>query len=234
MCLLRRLLDHRHGRELHAQCDFDRTDQRDLGIVQHHGRRSHPVAFTTQPGGGANGATWTTQPEVSVEDSGGNAVTGATASITLALAPSPRRRHPRLHHQPQDGAAGVATFAGCKITGVGGLHADRHCRRACHRQSNHSPSPPGRPPSSSSPPSRGRVDRGVALPTQPVVSIEDSGGNVVTGNTNAVNLAIVGHPDRGHAHLHHQPQAPRPVWPPSPDARSRHGRDYTLPRRRPG
>ena len=33
------------------------------------------LGFTTQPGGGANAATWATQPAVTVEDAGGNPVT---------------------------------------------------------------------------------------------------------------------------------------------------------------
>ena len=81
------------------------------------------VVFTTQPGGGADGAVWSTQPKVSVEDSGGNVVTGNSSGVTLAIA-----------SQPGSGAAlsctkitvaasaGVAAFAGCKITGSAGTY----------------------------------------------------------------------------------------------------------------
>ena len=34
------------------------------------------LVFTTQPGGGTGGTAWTTQPKVTVEDAGGNPVTG--------------------------------------------------------------------------------------------------------------------------------------------------------------
>ena len=47
------------------------------------------VAFTTQPGGGANTTVWTTQPKVAVEDSGGNTVTSGSSSVTLAVAEKP-------------------------------------------------------------------------------------------------------------------------------------------------
>ena len=57
------------------------------------------LAFTTQPGGGANAATWTTQPVVTVQDVGGNTVTSATNSITLAVGTNPGG-DPGLHHQP--------------------------------------------------------------------------------------------------------------------------------------
>ena len=81
------------------------------------------VAFTTQPGGGANGATWNTQPVVSVEDSGGNVVTGATNSITLALGTQPVGGGTlACTTNPKAAAAGVATFSGCKITGKSGAY----------------------------------------------------------------------------------------------------------------
>jgi trimeric autotransporter adhesin len=81
------------------------------------------VVFATQPGGGADGAVWSTQPKVSVEDSGGNVVTGNSSAVTLAIA-----------SQPGSGAAlsctkitvaasaGVAAFAGCKIVGEAGSY----------------------------------------------------------------------------------------------------------------
>ncbi len=82
------------------------------------------LAFSTQPGGGANGATWTTQPAVSVEDSGGNVVTSDhTASVTLAIATQPRKGGTlTCTANPKTAAAGVATFAGCQITGRTGTY----------------------------------------------------------------------------------------------------------------
>ena len=47
------------------------------------------LAFTSQPGGGANGAAWSAQPAVSVEDAAGHVVTGSTSSVTLAIASQP-------------------------------------------------------------------------------------------------------------------------------------------------
>ena len=57
------------------------------------------IAFSTQPGGGADGTAWGTQPAVSVEDASGNVVTNATNQITLALGTNPGGRA-QLHHQP--------------------------------------------------------------------------------------------------------------------------------------
>ncbi|MFN8630500.1 MAG: hypothetical protein U0838_09340 [Chloroflexota bacterium] len=46
----------------------------------------------TQPGGGTAGAPWTTQPVIVVADAGGNTVTDATDTVTLALAAIRRGR----------------------------------------------------------------------------------------------------------------------------------------------
>ena len=75
------------------------------------GAATHLV-FTTQPSGGVNGAAFTTQPVVKVEDSGGNVVT-----IPRRRSPWHRqRRHPDVvHHQPGlPPPRAWLTFAGCR------------------------------------------------------------------------------------------------------------------------
>ena len=61
------------------------------------------LVFTTQPGGGANGTAWGTQPAVTVEDVGGNTVTTATNSITLAVGDRQPGGDPRLHRRQPAG-----------------------------------------------------------------------------------------------------------------------------------
>ena len=77
---------------------------------------AYKVAFTTQPGGGANTTAWTGQPVVNVEDSG-NTVTTSTASVTLAIAENASGTL-GCTHITVTAVAGVATFAGCEITGT--------------------------------------------------------------------------------------------------------------------
>ena len=79
------------------------------------------LAFSPQPGGGANAAIWGTQPTVSVEDQSGNVVTTATNSITLALGTNPGGAL-ACTTNPLAANAGVASFAGCKITGKSGTY----------------------------------------------------------------------------------------------------------------
>ena len=113
------------------------------------------LAFTTQPGGGANGAVWTTQPVVTVEDSGGNTVTTAEQHGHLGHRhPAGHRGRPGLHHQPGQRGNGVATFAGCKITGTAGSYTlSATTTGLTSATTTPSPSPSGRPPSWWSPPS---------------------------------------------------------------------------------
>ena len=75
------------------------------------------LAFTTEPGGGAPGAVWATQPVVAVEDAGGNTVTSSAVSIRLAITAGTGTTGATLTctANPKNATAGVDAFAGCKI-----------------------------------------------------------------------------------------------------------------------
>ncbi|MCU1357661.1 MAG: hypothetical protein JWM89_3079 [Acidimicrobiales bacterium] len=79
------------------------------------------LAFGTQPGGGPSGSVWATQPTVQVLDSGGNLVSTDTSNVTLAKNTGPTGTL-ACTTNPQAAASGVATFAGCKITGTTGSY----------------------------------------------------------------------------------------------------------------
>ena len=158
---LRRLQDHRQDGELHAEATA-------TGLAGTTSNRSPSppgtatqLVFTTQPGGGANGATWTTQPAVTVEDQSGNMVTTATNSVTLAVGTNPGGTL-ACTTNPLAATGGTSTFAGCKITGKAGTYTlTAAATGLTGPRARPSPSPPARPPSSSSPPSP------VAEPTAP-------------------------------------------------------------------
>jgi Spherulation-specific family 4 len=81
------------------------------------------LAFTTQPGGGASDAAWSTQPKVSVENASGGVVTGNSSAVTLAIASQPGSGASlKCMANPVTAASGVASFAGCKITGKAGSY----------------------------------------------------------------------------------------------------------------
>ena len=81
------------------------------------------LGFTTQPGGGANGATWATQPAVTVEDAGGNPITAATNPVSLTIGTQPGTGAATgCTTNPVNATAGVATFSGCQIVGTTGTY----------------------------------------------------------------------------------------------------------------
>ncbi len=168
------------------------------------------LAFSTQPGGGANGATWTTQPAVSVQDSGGNVVTSATNPVTLAIASQPGSGATlACSANPQTPAGGVATFAGCQITGKAGnytLSASATGLSGATSSSFSITVGPATQLAFSTQPGGGA--NGATWATQPAVSVEDSGGNVVsTNNTASVTVATATQPAGGGTlRLHDQPQ----------------------------
>ena len=157
------------------------------------------LAFSTQPGGGANGAVWGTQPAVSVEDSGGNVVsTNNTASVTLGTATQPAGGGTlACTANPKTAAAGVATFAGCKITGKAGsytLSASATGLSAATSNSFNLTAGPASQLAFSTQPGGGA--NGATWGTQPAVSIEDASGNVTDGGSN-ITLAIATQPGSG-------------------------------------
>ena len=162
------------------------------------------LVFTTQPGGGANGAAWGTQPAVSVEDAGGNVVTNATNSITLAIGTNPGGTL-ACTTNPLDANTGMATFAGCKITGKAGTYTlTAAAAGLTGTTSNTFTITFGTATQIAFSTQPGGGANGAAFGTQPAVSVEDASGNVVTNATNSVTLAVGTNPG-GALDLHHQP-----------------------------
>jgi hypothetical protein len=77
------------------------------------------LAFVQQPAGAFTGAAFATQPQVAVQDAGGNVVTTDTSSVTLAIGTNPGSGTLTCTANPQAASSGVASFAGCKIDKAG-------------------------------------------------------------------------------------------------------------------
>lgn len=157
------------------------------------------LAFTTPPVGGAEGTAFSTQPAVSVEDQFGNVVTTDNGSIglsitgytagnggatqgTLSCTPGP----------PINASSGVATFAGCNVSGPKGagtytLSATRAGLQPATANVTVTSAGPTKLVITTAP--VGGAE-GTAFSTQPQVSVEDSFGNVVTSDTGQVTLSI--------------------------------------------
>ena len=77
------------------------------------------LAFTQQPANALTAVPFPTQPKVAIQDAGGNTVTTDTSSVTLAIGTNPGSGTLSCTTNPLAAAAGVASFAGCKIDKAG-------------------------------------------------------------------------------------------------------------------
>jgi hypothetical protein len=149
------------------------------------------VAFTTQPSGSTGGVAFGTQPSVSVQDVVGNTVTtdtsnvllvitGAPGGVTLACTPS----------NTHAAAAGVATFVGCNINTAGTYTLTASDGALTTAASSSVVITVGAAAKVAFTTQPSSSTGGVAFATQPVVTVQDLGGNTVVGNTSAVTLTL--------------------------------------------
>jgi hypothetical protein len=159
------------------------------------------LAFTTEPGGGPSGTTWSQQPVVTVQDALGNTVTSDNSTVTLAI-----------NSQPGSGATltctgglskqavnGVATFAGCQIAGQVGSYTlvatDGSLTAATSTAFNITPGAATQLVYLQQPTN---AVAGSTITPSVTVQVEDASGNVETGdNATTVTLAIGTNPGGG-------------------------------------
>jgi hypothetical protein len=152
------------------------------------------LVFSAQPSNSTGGTAFGTQPQVTIEDAGGNTVSGNTSSVTLAITSGTGTAGAALSCTGGDtlaATAGVASFTGCRVdksgTGYTLTATDGALPSAASNSFNVTVGTAAQLAFAAQPASS---TGGVAFPTQPAVTIEDAGGNTVTGNTSTVALAI--------------------------------------------
>ncbi|MFM7306769.1 MAG: beta strand repeat-containing protein, partial [Actinomycetota bacterium] len=145
------------------------------------------LAITTQPGGGAAGASLAVQPVIAVQDSGGNTVTDATVQVTVTRSGGTLGGTTSIN-----AVSGVATFA--NLTFAGTTNTDYTL--------TFSSSPLTGATSDSFRVTVGTATQlvlttsasgatyGNAFTTQPVVEIRDAGGNKVSTATDTVTATL--------------------------------------------
>jgi len=156
------------------------------------------LVFTQEPSGTATaGTAFATQPKVSVEDANGNVVTTSTASITLTITSGSGTPGAALActTNPVTAASGVATFAGCNINLVGTSYTLTATATGLTAGTSTAititPGAPSKFVFTTEP--SATATGGAPFAQQPVVSVEDVNGNVVTSGTGSnasVTLAI--------------------------------------------
>jgi len=153
------------------------------------------LVFTTEPSSSATGGTpFAVQPVVSIEDAVGNVVTTDTSRVTLALAGSPTGAAITCTANPLAATAGVARFAGCAINLANSYTltaSDGTLTVALSSSVDVSVGSAARLGFTTEPSTS--AASATAFAVQPVVSVEDAGGNPVSSgadSTASVTLAL--------------------------------------------
>ena len=155
------------------------------------------VAFTVQPSNVAAAASITPSVQVSIEDADGNVVTSAVSAVTLAIGTNPGGGA-LTGTATQNAVAGVATFAGLSINKVGtGYTLKATSGALTSATSNAFNVTAGVATQLAFTVQPTNTAAGLAITPSVQVSVEDAGGNVVTGSSVAVTLAIGTNPSGG-------------------------------------
>ena len=154
------------------------------------------LVFSTDPGATAQaGQTFSPQPAVSIEDQYGDVVTNDTHNVTLTIESGTGTPGASLTCTAPSVAAqaGIASFAGCLINTAGlnyVLEANDPADGTSPAYSTAVTITAGAPTKLLFSTEPGGAVAGSLLSPQPVVTVEDAQGNVVTGDANSVALTI--------------------------------------------
>jgi frataxin-like iron-binding protein CyaY len=149
------------------------------------------LVITTQPSGAASGSALTGQPVVKVEDSGGNVVTTASGTMTATINTGTGGNITAGSTASISG--GVATFSTLTMTGVAGNSYSLHFSNGTLSVNSGSFTMTFGNATQlviATQPSATETS-GAALAQQPVVKVEDSGGNVVTSVSSGTASAAI-------------------------------------------
>jgi hypothetical protein len=151
------------------------------------------LTFTQQPSSGTAGIALATQPKVEIQSSGGvtNGADNAT-TVTLSVTGAGSPTISCTGGQTKTVAAGVATFAGCSVTPAGSgytLLATPSCFCLTSTSNSFTIAPGANKLAFTTQPSNGITNTNLA--TQPVVTVQDSGGTTIGGdNATVVTLSL--------------------------------------------
>jgi trimeric autotransporter adhesin len=157
------------------------------------------LLFTTEPSSQAFGGTaFATQPVVTVQDASGDTVTSDASLVTLSTSPGTGASGGVLSPScAGTETLGVVSFSGCSINLASPagdpytlVASDPTLALATATSSTIQVNvgPAAQLAFSTSP---SNATAGVAFGTQPVIDVEDAGGNIVTGDSSAVTLSLV-------------------------------------------
>ena len=152
------------------------------------------LAFTTEPGDAGVGISLAAQPVVTVENAQGDTVTTDTGSVTIALTGGPGGAQLTCTGGLTVAeVSGVASFSGCSVDMAGTYTLTASDGSLPWSASaSFTVGTIGPPAQLAFTPSPGSAARNAQLSPQPVVSVEDSSGNVVGTDSSAVTISLNG------------------------------------------
>jgi trimeric autotransporter adhesin len=160
------------------------------------------LVFSTQPGGGTTGAAWATQPVVQIQDVNGNIdVADNSTVVTLAIGANPGAGTLTCTGGlSKTVTTGVATFAGCTIDKVGTGYTLVATSSPVRTSTTSSPFNTALGTATklgfTSQPGASTIN--VPFTIQPVVAIQDAGGNTMaTAAVTTVTLGLGANPGAG-------------------------------------
>ncbi|UZX02127.1 hypothetical protein F8G81_05460 [Arthrobacter sp. CDRTa11] len=146
------------------------------------------LGFTVQPSQATAGSAFASQPAVALQDAGGNTA-GGTAAITLSITGAPGETILSCAANTVTTTAGLASFSGCSINKAGTYTLTATGAGFTATSVNFTVAV-GTPTKLGFTTNPANSTGGVPFPAQPVVAIQDAGGNTMTGSTAAVTLTI--------------------------------------------
>jgi hypothetical protein len=148
------------------------------------------VAFSNQPGGGTATTSWSAQPIVAIQDTYGNTVTTSSAPVTLAIVSNPGGGSLTCTANPVAATSGLASYTGCKIDKSGNgytlIASSSGLTSATSTSFNIAVGAATKLVFTQQP---GGGTGGTSFATQPIVAVEDAGGNIVTTDTSTITVA---------------------------------------------
>ena len=144
------------------------------------------LAITQASVGTVNGVAFTTQPQVTVQDSGGNTVTSSTAVVTASVPVATL-----VGTTTATAVSGVATFTNLGISGKAGTqYAITYAVSGLTTTYSFVTPTVGAATQVKFTRAASGIASGAAFTTQPQVTVQDSGGNTVTSSTAVVTVSV--------------------------------------------
>ena len=142
------------------------------------------------PGGGTGGIPWSTQPTLTILDAYGNVVVNDASTASLAITSNPSGA--TLSGCSGNESNGVISFVGCNINKVGTYQLTatdaKDSISATSLPFTVSLGAASQIVFSQEP--AGSVTEGTPLTSQPIITVEDAGGNPVTSDSSTVSLTV--------------------------------------------